>query len=199
MMSDTTGDFPFPAATPLSKEAVDPEGLPLENPFVFLAQTLQETEDLAHACAAQSYKGLVILLKGDLGTGKTQFVRFFAEYSGKSRVRSPSFTLVNEYEGNPLLVHADLYRVAGDDMICFDLEEYAHTDSILLVEWAERWSSFPREDVWCFSFSFDDGEADPSGTRRRIVCDALGVRARRALERAMENVSGEKRSGGITS
>jgi tRNA threonylcarbamoyladenosine biosynthesis protein TsaE len=162
--------------------------------FLFIAASLDETARLARACAARSFPGLVILLEGDLGVGKTQFVRFFAEYFGRCGVRSPSFTLVNEYKGDPLLVHADLYRISSGDPVLRDLEEILQAGAILLVEWADRWTDVAGEEQWHLAFTFDesgggsDEESELFSARRCIRCTALGERARRSLEEVREDM-----------
>jgi tRNA threonylcarbamoyladenosine biosynthesis protein TsaE len=171
-----------------------PGGASSVESFLFLAASPEETARLARACAARSFPGLAILLEGDLGAGKTQFVRFFAEYFGRRGVRSPSFTLVNEYKGDPLLVHADLYRISLGDPVLRDLEEALRAGAVLLVEWADRWTDSAGEEQWRLVFAFDEGE-EGSGeggesflTRRRIHCTALGERARRSLGAVKEDM-----------
>lgn len=90
--------------------------------------------------AAQS--GLVIALTGDLGAGKTQFVKGMARGLGISeRVHSPTFALVNIYSGGRLpLYHVDLYRLDTPEQIAAaGLEEYLAPAGVTVIEWAERW------------------------------------------------------------
>ena len=90
--------------------------------------------------AAQS--GLVIGLSGDLGAGKTQFVKGLARGLGiAGRVRSPTFALVNIYTGGRLtLYHVDLYRLDTPEQIAAaGLEEYLRPAGVTVIEWAERW------------------------------------------------------------
>lgn len=85
--------------------------------------------------------GLTLLLEGELGTGKTLFVRGLGSALGVRHVRSPSFTLVNEYRTRRLtLVHADLYRLDPDGVDDLGLEDFLNDDELLLVvEWPDRW------------------------------------------------------------
>lgn len=94
-----------------------------------------------HACG-----GDVIACSGPLGAGKTTLVQGFAEGLGISSavyVRSPTFTLVNEYQGSPPLYHFDFYRLASPDEV-WDLgfEEYLDSGSVVIVEWADKFPTF---------------------------------------------------------
>jgi tRNA threonylcarbamoyladenosine biosynthesis protein TsaE len=104
-------------------------------------QSEDETAAVGRELAAALSAGDVLLLQGDLGAGKTAFVRGLAEGLGVSRdeVSSPTFTLIQEYRGGRLtLFHVDLYRI--EDPREFDelgLDEIAE-DGVLAIEWAEK-------------------------------------------------------------
>jgi tRNA threonylcarbamoyladenosine biosynthesis protein TsaE len=101
-----------------------------------------ETEALGEAWGREARSGLVIGLSGDLGAGKTQLVRGLARGLGIStRVHSPTFTLVNVYEGGRLtLFHLDLYRLeTRAQIVAAGLEEYLSPEGVSVIEWAERW------------------------------------------------------------
>jgi tRNA threonylcarbamoyladenosine biosynthesis protein TsaE len=92
--------------------------------------------------------GLTVLLSGELGTGKTVLVRGVGEALGVTRVRSPSFTLVNEYRtarADFFIAHADLYRLDPDGVEELGLEEYADNGGVLFVEWPDRWRTPPDD------------------------------------------------------
>ena len=100
-----------------------------------------DTEALGERFGRAATRGLVIALMGDLGAGKTQFVRGLARGLGiLSRVHSPTFTLVNEYGGGRLkLFHLDLYRLETPaQILSAGIEEYLSPDGVSVVEWAER-------------------------------------------------------------
>jgi tRNA threonylcarbamoyladenosine biosynthesis protein TsaE len=100
-----------------------------------------DTADVARELAAALKAGDVILLSGNLGAGKTAFVRGLASGLGidPEDVSSPTFTLVHEYRGGRLtLYHADLYRlerIATEDI---GLEEMGVADGVLAIEWPDR-------------------------------------------------------------
>ena len=101
----------------------------------------QETEALGEALVSRLSPGAVVAFTGDLGAGKTAFVRGMARGLGiTQRVTSPTFTIVNEYEGGRLpLFHFDLYRLGSSDEL-FDIgwEDFLRRGGICAVEWSEN-------------------------------------------------------------
>ena len=100
-----------------------------------------ETEALGQLFGRDAKAGMVIALSGDLGAGKTQFVKGLARGLGISmRVHSPTFTLVNEYGGGRLkLFHLDLYRLeTREQILSAGIEEFLKPDGVSVIEWAER-------------------------------------------------------------
>jgi tRNA threonylcarbamoyladenosine biosynthesis protein TsaE len=99
----------------------------------------EETEALAARLAAQLRPGDVVALSGELGTGKTTFVRGAARALGVTQpVSSPTFTIGHRYESEPPVAHLDLYRIAGlDPEEWGDLEPY-FDGTIAFVEWPEH-------------------------------------------------------------
>jgi tRNA threonylcarbamoyladenosine biosynthesis protein TsaE len=105
-----------------------------------------ETAQVAEAMAAAFQGGEVVLLSGELGAGKTTFVRGLARGLGADpdEVASPSFVLLTAYPGRLTLHHADLYRLRGDgDEGELGLEELPGPGGVLAVEWAERLRRVP--------------------------------------------------------
>lgn len=106
----------------------------------YLSHNETETEALGASLAARLQPGDVVAYLGDLGAGKTAFTRGLARGLGYTgRVTSPTFTIVNEYEGPVPLFHFDLYRLSGEEDL-FDIgwEDYLHRGGICAVEWSER-------------------------------------------------------------
>ena len=107
----------------------------------FISHSPTETELLGERFGCMAQRGLVIALSGDLGAGKTQFVKGLARGLGiPARVHSPTFTLVNEYGGGRLkLFHLDLYRLeTRGQILSAGIEEFLSPDGVSVVEWAER-------------------------------------------------------------
>lgn len=113
-----------------------------------MTRSERETEELAAELGRGFRGGEVVLLSGELGTGKTTFVRGLARGVGADpeEVTSPSFVLLTSYPGRLRLHHADLYRLGGtgDDRE-LGLEELPGPKGVLAVEWAERLSLVPWE------------------------------------------------------
>ncbi len=114
----------------------------------FVTNSEQETEELGARLAERLEPGAVIAFTGDLGAGKTAFTRGLARGLGISdRVTSPTFTIVNEYEGGRLpLFHFDMYRLGSSDEL-FDIgwEDYLARGGVCAVEWSENVSDALEE------------------------------------------------------
>lgn len=109
----------------------------------FLSKTTKsasETEKIAQDLAGALKSGDIVALYGPVGSGKTCFVRGLASGLGCSqKVRSPSFSLVNEYSGPLPLYHIDFYRLEKEaEIIDLGWTDYLDSDGVLAIEWAER-------------------------------------------------------------
>ncbi|MDO4438823.1 MAG: tRNA (adenosine(37)-N6)-threonylcarbamoyltransferase complex ATPase subunit type 1 TsaE [Eubacteriales bacterium] len=110
----------------------------------------QETYLFAKELGANSKKGEIYCLNGDLGTGKTVFAKGFAEgLNIHEAVTSPTFTIVKEYEdGRIPLYHFDVYRISDpDEMYAIGYEEYFFGDGVCLIEWSELIEELIPEDA----------------------------------------------------
>ncbi len=126
--------------------------------FYLVSTSEQETVALGRELGKLLLPGDFIGLIGDLGSGKTYFVRGVAEGDDVATdvcVTSPSYTLLNEYAGRVPLYHFDLYRLRGDaDIFALGFDEYFYGCGACLVEWAERLDEeLPGENLKiCFSY-----------------------------------------------
>ena len=106
----------------------------------FISNCESDTEKIGEKLAASLPDGSVVAMYGDLGAGKTAFVRGMARGMGLDcRVSSPTFTIVNEYLGKRELIHFDMYRLGGADEL-FDIgwEDYISRGAVCVVEWSEN-------------------------------------------------------------
>jgi len=136
-----------------------------------LTKSEDETSAAGERFAARLRGGEVLLLYGDLGAGKTAFVRGLARGLAASPddVSSPTFTLIQEYRGRLTLYHVDLYRLQSIEAADLGLEELRMDDAIVAIEWAERWRERPT-DAWEITFEHQGED------RRSIrVSDSSGL------------------------
>ena len=134
----------------------------MTSPETFTTHSERETFALGETVAATLQPGIFVMLHGDLGAGKTVFVRGLAAGLGANPddVSSPTFVLIQYYKGRTPLVHVDLYRLetgaAIDDL---GLEELA-SGAVVAIEWAER---LPRAIEGSVTVKIDDLGGDARG------------------------------------
>ena len=108
----------------------------------FRTHSPEETQEIGVKIGCQLNRGDVVALIGDLGVGKTCLTQGIARGAGVRQdetVNSPSYILINEYEGKIPIYHIDLYRLEQlEDIIALGLEEYLEGDGICVIEWADR-------------------------------------------------------------
>jgi len=107
-----------------------------------ISHSEEETFRIAREYARQTKPGDVICLEGDLGAGKTHFTKGFVTAFGldKNIVSSPTFALINEYQGDKIeIFHFDCYRIEEiQEALEIGAEEYFYRDGICIIEWPER-------------------------------------------------------------
>ena len=111
--------------------------------MIYTTNSAEETEKigslLARILDTGGVKSAFIALRGEMGVGKTAFVRGFASYFDISGVRSPTYTVVNEYRGRVRIFHFDMYRITdGDDLYSIGYDDYVETDGYCIAEWSEN-------------------------------------------------------------
>jgi tRNA threonylcarbamoyladenosine biosynthesis protein TsaE len=130
---------------------------------VVITESEQATAETGARLARLLEPGAVVLLEGELGAGKTAFVRGLAIGLGAAEedVSSPTFTLIQEYRGRLTLLHADLYRVSGAEADELGLDELGR-DGVVAIEWAAK---LVRKPPGAVEVRIDD----LGGDRRRIT------------------------------
>ena len=105
-----------------------------------ISKSVEDTENTGAAFVKSIPKSSVVAMYGELGAGKTAFVRGMARgLNSNSRVTSPTFTIVNEYSGDTELFHFDMYRLkSGDELFDIGWEDYLSRGGICVVEWSEN-------------------------------------------------------------
>ena len=119
-----------------------------------------ETIELGKKIAEKLHKGLIIVLSGDLGSGKTKFVEGILSYFGlKNEISSPTFTIVNEYNTPNLnIYHFDVYRLEdSDEFLAIGGEEYFEKGACI-IEWGEQIEDILPPDYSKITFQRDDSE-----------------------------------------
>ncbi len=105
--------------------------------YKFTSKSVRDTLLLAENIESEKFPGMVICLNGELGSGKTVFVKGFAASLGlEDNITSPTFTIVKEYvSGEMPLYHMDVYRILDNED--FGIEDYFNKDGVCIIEWAE--------------------------------------------------------------
>ena len=118
---------------------------------VFVSNSERETEQFAESFAKRLSRGSVIAFEGTLGAGKTAFTRGLARgLNSKDSVSSPTFAIVNEYDGDIPLFHFDMYRIETlGELYSIGFFEYLERGGICAIEWSENiYSALPEETVF---------------------------------------------------
>ena len=105
-----------------------------------IAQNLDETKKIAQEFS-KNHKNNILCFYGEIGAGKTTFIKAFLEnkINNPEEIKSPTYNYIREYEGPKKIYHLDLYRVdPSDHLIQEEIKELFESDAIILVEWAEK-------------------------------------------------------------
>lgn len=145
-----------------------------------ISRSAEETEVLGASLSRLASPGFLMLLEGGLGSGKTTLVRGFVKELGGHGVKSPSFTLINEYQGRIPIAHADLYRLENADPRSMGLEEYLDDGWTVIIEWPERLICMPRFDGITVNLG-RDASGGLSCDRRKVSIYPIGYTAESKL------------------
>lgn len=140
----------------------------------FISKSEQDTIDFAYKLASKLNTGDIIVLTGELGSGKTKFTQGILKYFGlESEISSPTFTIVNEYHtSNKNIFHFDVYRLEDcDEFYAIGGEEYFE-NGICIIEWGEIIESILPPDYIKISFSKDDNNDD----YRKLSIETYGTK-----------------------
>ncbi len=121
--------------------------------MIYRVKSDKETEEigknLAETLTKLGIKRAYIAMRGEMGVGKTVFTRGFVSHFGRANVKSPTYTIVNEYSpAGTKIYHFDLYRISdGDDLESIGYHEYVESDAYSIVEWSERVPEYIPDDA----------------------------------------------------
>ena len=139
----------------------------------------EDTLEILQNIESEKFPGMVICLNGELGSGKTVFVKGFASALGiDENITSPTFNLIKEYNNGELpLFHMDAYRL-DDDVESIGLNDYFNSDGILIIEWADMIEKYlPNERLDIYFKVVDENTRllvfKPHGTKYVELCDAV--------------------------
>jgi tRNA threonylcarbamoyladenosine biosynthesis protein TsaE len=139
----------------------------------YITHSERETCVLGEALASEFLPGTLVALRGELGTGKTTLIKGICRhFQCERQVTSPTFTIVNEYKGSVLILHADLYRIGStEELEEIGFEDFSRDDAITIVEWAERADGYlpvPRIEIAC-----DYGDDEHDRIYRILFCGSV--------------------------
>ena len=149
--------------------------------YKYTSRSIDDTMELAENIESEKFPGMVICLDGELGSGKTVFVKGFAKSLGISEtITSPTFNLIKEYESGEMpLYHMDVYRLDGN-VEDLGIEEYYTKKGITIIEWADMIPDYlpeKRLDIKIKNSSEDEDKRiitiTPHGRKYEDLCEAI--------------------------
>jgi len=148
---------------------------------MFQTSSAAQTRRLGECIGRTARAGDIVLLYGELGTGKTVFVQGMAKgLKVTDRPTSPSFTIVHEYAGTLAMYHVDLYRLEPAQVAGIGIEQYIAGDGVTVIEWAERLPENMRKQGLSVEMSF--GARKNGRTLRFAAADDRSAELLQALD-----------------
>lgn len=156
--------------------------------YNFLSKSELETKEFAKVLASNLKIGDIIILSGDLGSGKTKFTEGILSYFGlENEISSPTFTIVNEYNSKIPIYHFDVYRLADvDEFYAIGGEEY-FKNGICIIEWGELIESILPKDYLKITFSRDNTNENI----RKLSFDTFGDRFNNYIKDSLTKFKGD--------
>ena len=120
--------------------------------MIYITNSTDETKKVGYELAREikeNGRGRFVALRGEMGVGKTAFTSGFCSYFGINAVKSPTYTVMNEYRGGgEVIYHFDMYRITdGDDLYSIGYYDYIDSGAYSIVEWSENIEDFLPEDA----------------------------------------------------
>jgi len=108
-------------------------------PVILSAQSVEDLKTVAKAIVTKSADKKIIVFNGEMGSGKTTLIKAICQALGcKDEASSPTYSIVNEYHGDQLIYHFDLYRIKDEDeLIDIGFSDYTDSEAYCLIEWPE--------------------------------------------------------------
>lgn len=138
-------------------------------PFIIITQSEEDTKSVASQFSQVIKPGDIITLNGNLGSGKTFFVKGVCKNFNITAVQSPTFAIVNEYYGDKKVYHFDFYRLRNiEELLDIGFEDYLNdSEAILFIEWADKLKDILPADRYEININFVDEKS------REIIIDKL--------------------------
>ena len=147
--------------------------------YKYTSRSEDDTRELAENIESEKFPGMVICLNGELGSGKTLFVKAFANALGITEdVTSPTFNIIKEYlDGEMELYHMDVYRVE-DNYESVGIEDYFKKNGVVIIEWAEMISDILPKERLDININFAGENTriitlEPHGEKYEEVCSSV--------------------------
>lgn len=157
----------------------------------FVTQSPEETIKLGENLGKIISPPLIVALYGELGSGKTTFLKGVARGLGVEKIRSPSFIMITRYKGKYPIIHVDLYRLdSGEELVPLGLKDMLYDEtSVVFIEWAERAESLLPSSRISVKISHLNGE-----TSREIIIEASGDREKKILKFLLDSLERRRNS-----